>query len=362
MSTTSVQTHTQISELLTPFALIDGRRVGNNIREMQERIGSIGAGLRPHFKTHRTAKLAELQLAAGAIGLTVATGAQLTAVKRDFDCPVLVSSLLQADPSLAGVLRDAAAAGGVIFPVESERSIELLLAALGPDSEPDVLIEVDTGCRRTGVQPEEAVDLARLAARLGCRVLGVFTYPGHGYVLGESHNASRQEQAGLAVAATELSRAGFEVEHVSAGSTPTIGYASPGLVTEYRPGTYIFGDRQQLTLGAVQREHLSLTVVASVVSVNGSRIVLDAGGKALGRDAPAWLQGFGELAESPGSVITRLNDHHAIIESHAGAPLGVGDRVAIIPNNANSVMALLRSAWLTDDGRLAEELSPQPDR
>ena len=362
MSSTSLRAQTEISELLTPFALIDGRRLRRNVEEMQERISSIGAALRPHFKTHRTTTLAELQLAAGAIGLTVATGSQLASVRRDFDCPVLVSSLLQADGSLAPVLRDAAAGGGVIFPVESVRSIELLRAALGLDLVPDVLIEVDTGCRRTGVEPTEAADLARAAARLGCRVLGVFTYPGHGYVLGKSQTASQQEQSGLAVAAAELARAGFELEHVSAGSTPTIGYAGGGVITEYRPGTYVFGDRQQLTLGAVQREQLALTVVATVVSVHGDRVVLDAGGKALGRDAPPWLTGFGELADSPGSVITRLNDHHAMIDPHAGPPPAVGDRVSIVPNNANSVMALLRSAWLSDDGRLAEELSPLPDR
>ena len=40
----------------------------------------------------------------------------------------------------------------------------------------------------------------------------------------------------------------------SAGSTPTMPYARPGVVTEYRPGTSVFGDRQQLTLGSVGRD------------------------------------------------------------------------------------------------------------
>jgi D-serine deaminase-like pyridoxal phosphate-dependent protein len=360
-STASPATRTKLSELLTPYALIDARRVRRNIAEMQHRIASLRAELRPHFKTHRTAAIAELQIEAGAIGLTVATGPQLAAVKRDLACPVLISSLLQIDASSVCVLREAAVAGGVMFAIESERSVELLRRALGPQLVPDVMIELDAGCLRTGVQASDCVDLARAASRLGCHVVGLFTYPGHSYIPMQARAASEQEQAALELGAAELARAGFDPEHISAGSTPTMRFARPGVATEYRPGTYIFGDRQQLTLGAMDRSQLSLTVVATVVATHGDRIVLDAGGKALGRDAPGWLPGYGELVDDSETVITRLYDHHAVVESYHGPPLRIGDRVPILPNNANSVMALLRSAWLSEDGDIAEELMPQAD-
>ncbi len=98
------------------------------------------------------------------------------------------------------------------------------------------------------------------------------------------------------------------------------------------------------------------------MAVQGDRIVLDAGGKALGRDAPRWLEGFGELLDQPGTLITRLYDHHAVIEGYAGPAVAVGDRLSVLPNNANSVMSLLRSAWLTEPGEVATALSPHPDR
>jgi D-serine deaminase-like pyridoxal phosphate-dependent protein len=359
---TPLQTRVPVSELLTPCALIDGPRLHANVGALQERITGVGAALRPHFKTHRTARIAELQLEAGAIGLTVATGRQLSFVRQEFDCPVLVSSLLQSDASVAGPLREACLAGAVVFAIESAASAELLRAALGSDLEAEVMIEIETGCLRTGIEPAECGEVARAAARLGLRVVGVFSYPGSGYLPGQAEQASEQEQSALALAAAELSRAGFEPEHVSAGSTPTIRFARSGAVTEYRPGTYIFGDRQQLNLGAVERSQLSLTVLATVVARHGDRVVLDAGGKALGRDAPRWLEGYGELLDTPGALVTRLYDHHAVIEGYGGPPLAVGDRVAVLPNNANSVMALTRSAWLTDGGELASELTPVPDR
>ena len=130
-------------------------------------------------------------------------------------------------------------------------------------------------------------------------------------------------------------------------------YARSGVATEYRPGTYVFGDRQQLTLGSVSSNQLSLTVVATVIAVHGERVVVDAGGKALGRDAPRWLEGYGLLANGSETLIDRLYDHHSVIDSYRGNRLRVGDRVAVVPNNANSTMALLRSVWITEDGESA---------
>jgi D-serine deaminase-like pyridoxal phosphate-dependent protein len=355
-------TLTPLSEVPTPFVRIDGERLRANVSEMQERVSALGARLRPHFKTHRTDAIARLQLESGASGLTVATAAQLSHVVSELGCPVLVSSLVQADAAANAALREACASGAVSFAVDSVMTVERLRDAIGSDPSPEVMIEVDAGCGRTGVQPTDCADLARSATARGCRVTGVFSYPGHSYVPGHSEDASEQEQSALAAAARGLAQAGFEVQHVSAGSTPTMPFARGGVATEYRPGTYVFGDRQQLNLGSVARSQLSLSVVASVVAVQGDRIVLDAGGKALGRDAPRWLEGYGELFEQPDAMITRLYDHHAVIEGYAGPPVAVGDRLPILPNNANSVMALLRSAWLTERGEQATALHPHPDR
>jgi D-serine deaminase-like pyridoxal phosphate-dependent protein len=352
----------RLSELSTPFTLIDGRRLRANIASMQEAVAGLGAVLRPHFKTHRTLGIARLQLEAGAIGLTVATVRQLAAVREELDCPALVSSLLQADCAVGSLVREACGEGGVIFAIESPRSVELLRAALGPERRGEVMIEVEAGCMRSGIAPTECPALARIAAHRGFDVVGVFSYPGHSYIPGKSREASEQERTALAEAAAALARTGFEPRHVSAGSTPTMPHARSGVATEYRPGTYVFGDREQLTLGAVERSQLSLTVGASVIAVHGDRVVLDAGGKALGRDAPGWLPGFGQLAGGSQALIARLHDHHSVIESYRGERLGVGDRVAILPNNANSAMALLRSAWITEDGETAHELKPEADR
>ena len=149
--------------------------------------------------------------------------------------------------------------------------IELLRSALGPDVSPEVMIEVEAGCLRSGVAASDCGHVARAASRRGCRVVGLFSYPGQSYIPDQAEGASAQELAALESGAAELSRAGFDPEHISAGSTPTMRFARSGVATEYRPGTYIFGDRQQLVLGAMDRSQLALTVVATVVAVHGDR-------------------------------------------------------------------------------------------
>jgi D-serine deaminase-like pyridoxal phosphate-dependent protein len=332
-----------------------------NIAEMQEATAGIGASLRPHFKTHRTMAIAQLQRDAGAIGVTVATLRQLATVGRDLG-PVLVSSPLQVDACVADGLRRAQATGDVIFSVESRESIESLRSALGPEPTADVMIEVEAGCMRSGVAADDCAVVARMASGLGFRVVGLFSYPGQAYVPGAGRQASEDELTALELGASLLGRAGFEPEHISAGSTPTMPFARSGVPSEYRPGTYVFGDRRLVALGAMDSSQLALTVVATVVAVHDDRLVLDAGGKALGRDAPPWLDGFGQVVERSEPLITRLYDHHSVVESYRGDPVRVGDRLSIVPNNSNSAMALLRSAWLFDDDQAAVQLTPQPDR
>src|SRR6202022_1505178 len=92
-----------------------------------------------------------------------------------------------------------------------------------------------------------------------------------------------------------LGRAGIAVREVSVGSTPTAGLALLDWITEMRPGTYIYGDANQVTLGSQPLEECAVAVVAPVVSTPApDRAVVDAGSKALSADLRvAGLNGCG---------------------------------------------------------------------
>ena len=57
----------------TPFLCVDHDRLLANIGRTAAWATERGLALRPHAKTHKSPAVADLQLAAGAIGLTVAT-------------------------------------------------------------------------------------------------------------------------------------------------------------------------------------------------------------------------------------------------------------------------------------------------
>lgn len=57
----------------TPYLLVDDDVVRSNVQRLADRAAELGLQVRPHAKTHKCAQVADLQLASGATGLSVAT-------------------------------------------------------------------------------------------------------------------------------------------------------------------------------------------------------------------------------------------------------------------------------------------------
>src|SRR4029453_17637580 len=89
----------------------------------------------------------------------------------------------------------------------------------------DVMLKVDVGYHRVGVEPERAAAVAAQIAELpGLRLRGVFTHAGHAYVQDSPEAVAAiaaQEGQTLALCAETVRAAGLPVEEVSVGSTPT---------------------------------------------------------------------------------------------------------------------------------------------
>jgi D-serine deaminase-like pyridoxal phosphate-dependent protein len=124
---------------------------------------------------------------------------------------------------------------------------------------------------------------------------------------------------------------------VSGGSTPSLEFADSSVLTEARPGVYVFGDAQQWELGSCPPERISLTALATVVSRSPDHLILDAGSKVLGADRGAYSSGFGRLLDHPDARITALSEHHATV---VGAELALGSRVRVVPNHVCAAVNL----------------------
>ena len=337
------------TSLPTPYLRLDLAKAQASIEAMAARARALGVGLRPHAKTHKSVRLGRLQLEAGAVGLTVATVGEAEVFAAGGCADLFIAYPLWVDAPkarrVAAVLEQARVSVGV----DSTVSLDAM-AAHG--IRPEVVVEVDSGHHRSGVSPEAAGEIGRYAADAGFVVRGVFTFPGHSYTPQTRASAAADEAIALAVAAESLAGQGIAASVRSGGSTPSAQFAvgsGGGGLTELRPGVYLFGDAQQVELGTCAMEDVALTVVATVVSHAGGRVILDAGSKALGADRAPWASGYGRLAEAPDARIVALSEHHATVEWSGGRLPQLGSRVLVVPNHVCNTVNLA-DVYVIGDG------------
>lgn len=329
-----------IHDLPTPAVLIDLDALERNIARMADAARANGVALRPHAKTHKTIEIARLQIAAGAVGLTVAKTSEAEVYADSGFADVFVAyPVVGADKgrrllALADRLRMAVG----VDSVEGAATLAGVFAGAGRTL--DVRLKVDVGLHRVGVPPADAARLAQRITDLpGLRLRGIFTHGGHAY--GSEDEAgvvavARDEGQTMAEVAATLRALGLELDTVSVGSTPTArGAMVVAGVTECRPGNYVFHDFSQLSLGTCGLEDCALTVLATVVSVpEAGRAVVDAGSKTLSSDPLHPRVGGHGLVLGTGSRLARLSEEHGVIVVEPGDHFQVGDRIRILPNHA----------------------------
>lgn len=190
-----------------------------------------------------------------------------------------------------------------------------------------VLVEVDIGNRRAGVSPgSECVALARAVAESpALRFAGVTGWEGHTAAIADPREKGEAitTAVGQLVHSADMCReAGLPPTVVSCGGTGTyrITVAQRG-VTEIQAGGGVFGDvHYEQNFGVPHA--LALRVLTTVTSrPNATRIVCDAGKKAMSGDAalprPVGLVGVASV---------RLSAEHAVVElTHASESPGIGD-------------------------------------
>ena len=323
---------------------------------MADSLRSRHISLRPHVKTHKSVDLARLQRSIGAAGITVATiGEAEEFVAAGFD-DLFLALPLWTTPRVAEKLDRLSRLATLRIGVDSLRGAQALFTRLRAPTELEIMIEIDSGQHRTGTQPDRAGELAAGCQSLGLRVVGVFTHGGHSYAgVDAVKRAAEDEITALEVASSSLSAHGVEAKVLSAGSSPTADDLG-GVVTEARPGTYIFNDRQQVALGAATPDQLAAVVATRVISTAVSgQFVIDAGSKALTAESSALLDGFGVIIELDGAIVTRLSEHHGIV-AYEGAPPQEGTLLHVVPNHICTVVNLYDQFETSTGGRSADPI------
>lgn len=341
----------------TPALLLDLDVMEANLASMAAYLRERGIRLRPHTKTHKSVEIARRQIAHGAAGITVATIGEAETFAASGINDIFIAYPVFASGAKAARLAELARRVRLRVGVESAAGAQALHRALGGAGSAvpaEVLIEIDSGQHRTGVPPAAVGELAAACRSLGLDVTGVFTHGGHAYARpGSGPAVAADEDSALHSAAQQLTSAGFDVREVSAGSTPTVHFAGRH-ITEERPGTYVFNDRQQLMLGGGQPGQVAVTVAATVVSTTVSgQAVIDAGSKALASDHPSWLTGHGSVPGLGGALVVSLSENHGMVDLGGRPAPEVGTVVTVIPNHACTAVNLFDRYTLLRSGQLA---------
>ena len=336
--------------IVTPCLVVDADVLDRNLSAKADWARDRGLSLRPHAKTHKCLEIARRQLGLGAAGLTVATVGEGELFAAAGFADLFIAYPIWASGARGTRLRALAERASLRVGADSAEAAQMLGQAVrGVHAE--VLVEIDSGHHRSGVQPELGGEVALAATRAGLHVAGVFTFPGHGYAPGERERAAADEARSMEKAAASLREAGVAGGVCSGGSTPTLALADPEALTEVRPGVYVFNDAQQAELGSCAWREVALTAAATVVSISGRNVVLDAGGKVLGADKPAWATGYGRLPDHPGARIVALSEHHATVAFPAHGELPArGAMVRVAPNHVCAAVNLADDLVIVSGG------------
>ena len=334
----------KIEDLDTPALLVDLDVMEKNLLWGQQKANSAGVKLRPHIKTHRTPVLAKKQVKLGAKGITVAKLGEAEVMAREDINDIFIANEIVGKikiERLRKLNRQIHLATGIDSPVQAKALSEKFARE---DKPIEVLIDVDTGDARTGIQPGQSVlELANLIIQLpGLKLRGIFTHDGHSYGARDIFKVKqvfKKSQEEMLQTANILRLAGIQVEEISVGSTPSFLVADilPG-ITEIRPGTYIFLDAAQGNL-LQSYERCALTVLTTITNrPTPHRVVIDAGTKALSAFVRGvgvcQTRGFGLLKEEPTIYLESLSDEHGVFAAASEFEYPIGDKLQIIPNHA----------------------------
>jgi D-serine deaminase-like pyridoxal phosphate-dependent protein len=338
-------------ELDTPALCVDLDRLERNIATMQAAAKRFGIATRPHAKTHKSADIAKMQLAAGAIGICTAKLGEAEALMEHGVDRICMTTANLSPAKIRRAMQLRKRSGGFIQATDTEDNArDLSAAAREAGVTAEVVIDVAVGTR-SGIPPDEgAVALARLVDTLpNLELRGLLSYDGGAQHI--SGFAARKERTLANIEPNlrvreSMHRAGLSTEIFSGGGTGTynVQHLVPGF-TDIQVGSYVFMDMQYLAIGsedgsAVYNDFASsLTVVGTVLNNRfPGRLTTDAGAKALTLNVPR----AGVIGE-PDADYNAGSDEFGVITFKSGGPAKaykIGDRIEMIVPHCDPVVNL----------------------
>lgn len=341
----------RVTSVDTPALVIDLDAMERNLARMADFCRARGLRLRPHAKMHKSAEIARLQMAHGAVGVCVQKTDEALALARAGVGNIYISNEVIAPAKLtrlAQAVRELPTRFAIA--VDSALGIVRLAEALQKANVTspaaiDVLVEIDVGHGRCGVPPAEVLALVQhLLAQPALRFAGLQAYHGsaqHRRASAERDAALAASEAAVRQALAALSAAGIAVPLVTgAGTGSFVREAASGVWGELQAGSYLFMDADyaanQADPAAPVFEH-ALFIKSAVMSLAADHAVCDAGHKSHAIDSglpTVWLPG--------GLTYANGGDEHGILRAADGAAAlpALGETIWLVPGHCDPTVNL----------------------
>jgi D-serine deaminase-like pyridoxal phosphate-dependent protein len=338
-----------LDTLESPQLLLDLQVVDANLRRMLDAFRDRPVAVRVHFKSLKCAGLARYLADRGVHGFLCAKLNEAE-VLADAGLDDLFIANQIVGPVKLRRLADLARRANVRVCVDDAGIVDQMAAAArAAGSELGVLVEVDIGMGRCGVEPgAAALALARrVAGQRGLRFVGLQGYDGHLQMLPDPvERRDRCLEALEKLIATRrlIEENGLPVEVVTGAGTGTwefVGFHEG--VTEIQPGSFVLMD---CAYHAVRPEFgCALSILTTVISRRLGRYILDAGSKAISRDF-----GTPVVKDRPLDRVVKLSEEHTVIDSEARVQ--IGDLREVLPAHCCATMNLHRTCVAIRNGHV----------
>jgi len=361
-----------LSMIKTPTLLLDRDIATSNISRMVSKCYRAGVIFRPHFKTHQSRRVASWFRDAGVTGITVSSSIMASYFIEDGWTDVTIA--FPYNPREHAFLEYLSGKARITLTVPGPVSASLL--AEKSRSLFDVMLKVDTGYGRSGLQwndTENAKKVAGILAGNSClNFCGLLTHAGNTY------QASNPDEV-IAIYTESTLRMNYLRDQlgigsliISTGDTPSASLVEEmGMVDELRPGNFIFYDLMQLSAGICATKDIAVVMACPVVDTMPGRekMVIHGGAIHLSKDSVIInnKRVFGLAVRiTPGGwtafrepyYITSLSQEHGIISMPAAtmSDFKPGDLVGIIPVHS-CLTANLAGEYMLTDGSGADHLN-----
>lgn len=318
-------------EVVTPALVIDRDILLANLEYMEARLPELDARLRAHVKNHKSPHVARLQLEHGAFGLCAATVWEAIVMVRAGADEVLIANQLVNPVKRRAAALLAREANVTVNVDDVDDAAALAAAAVAAGTTLGILVEVDTGMHRAGVDSaEEALAVGRAVQELpGLRMDGLSGYEGHTSLEMDRDRRHEKQEAAMRYfveVADHLEANGVPCPILSAAGTATAFWtgANPR-ITELQLGSYAAMDDYHFLMEP--RFKKATTAVVTVISRRKDRVVLDLGKKTFGSAEVGSIAAHPRIFGHEGLKPYRFDEEHATYEADETCTLKVGDVV-----------------------------------